>query len=270
MSTYLDKSAKAVIKVYKAAVGCRHVLGTSVNTFDEMKKRKQLNCNRVASFTLQLAGCLAVGKLIGHRKKGKGKTTVDKAMYGRKLLKNCSVHFVNKRYKDLPKKYKVAGAVYIYDSNAAVSAGGGYICSCNGGGGYNKLKRRYTKFEGGIKRKNKGYSFRKKILVVILPKDVGETKKAKTAKKDKATKPTGKKGKKVIKTVEHKGKYKVVCKEGMRVRASYSTHSKILGLIGYGKTIVATKKHGNWIYAPGLKGWICVKSAENTYLKALK
>lgn len=167
--SYLDKAGKAAVKVFKAAVGCKHVNGTKATTFEKMKKMKQLSCNRTVSITLQLAGCLAKGKVIGHRKRGSGKTTVDKAMKGRKLLKHCSVHYVNKLYKDLPAKYKVRGACYIYDSNAAVSAGKGWMWSCNGGRGYNKKTGRYYKYKNGILSKGKGYSFTHKILVVILP-----------------------------------------------------------------------------------------------------
>lgn len=167
----LEKAAKNVEKVYKAAIGCRQSANKKVNSFDTMKKYKQVNCNKAASIVLQFAGCLKEGEIIGHKKRtnGKGKNTIDKSMYGRDKLKNCKIWFVNKKYKDLPAKYKVAGAVYIYDSNAAVNAGNGYICSCNAGAGYNKILRRYTKYEGGIKRKNKGYNFDHNILVVILP-----------------------------------------------------------------------------------------------------
>lgn len=71
-----------------------------------------------------------------------------------------------------------------------------------------------------------------------------------------------------------KTKYKVIEKDGMNVRKSYTTDSEIKGLAEYGKTYVATKTHKNsdgttWVYFSGKKGWVCYKGKKKTYLKKM-
>ena len=81
-------------------------------------------------------------------------------------------------------------------------------------------------------------------------------------------KPTPKpEPKKKTKTVEHKATYKVLPKIGVNVRKSYSTKSARVGGVGCGKTVACTKKHGNWIYVPKQKGWMCIKSGKTTLMK---
>lgn len=165
--------AEEAEKVYKAAIGCKHVNGTKATTFEKMKQMKELSCNRIVSIVLQEAGYLAKGKVIGHTKASKNKDTIAKALKNGNLLKDCDIIWVNKKYANLPDKYKVPGAVYIYNSNAAISAGNGYIWSCNASGGYDKKKQEYVKYKNGILSK-KGYSFDSPVLVVIMAKDKGK------------------------------------------------------------------------------------------------
>lgn len=60
--------------------------------------------------------------------------------------------------------------------------------------------------------------------------------------------------------------YKVVCKDGMIVRNKPSTKGKKIGTLAYGKKFTSSKKDGNWAYYDKLKGWVCIKSAEEKYL----
>lgn len=57
----------------------------------------------------------------------------------------------------------------------------------------------------------------------------------------------------------------------MNVRNGYSTNgTSIIRTIGKGSKIKSSKKKGNWIYVPGLKGWVCIKKAKKTFLKKVK
>lgn len=68
----------------------------------------------------------------------------------------------------------------------------------------------------------------------------------------------------------YKAKYKVLPKSGLRVRDGYSTDgTKVLDVIKRGTVVECTKKKGHWIYVPKYKGWMCVKDANNTYLKKI-
>ena len=66
-------------------------------------------------------------------------------------------------------------------------------------------------------------------------------------------------------------KYKVVQKSGMNIRQKPSTSGKIIGVMPYGKSFVATDKKASgdkeWVYASGYKGWVCRKQGNKTYLK---
>lgn len=73
--------------------------------------------------------------------------------------------------------------------------------------------------------------------------------------------------KKTVKTVEHKATYEVIAKNGSNVRARATKFSSRVGGVAKGKTVKSSKKHGNWIFVPDLKGWICIKSGDNIYLK---
>lgn len=73
-----------------------------------------------------------------------------------------------------------------------------------------------------------------------------------------------------VKTEKIDCKYKVLPSDGMNVRKSYTKNSKRVGGLVHGATFRATMKHGNWVYAPEMKGWVCIKGSKETYLKKVK
>lgn len=127
-----------------------------------LKKYKALSCNRMVSIVLQEAGLLPKGALINHTKKRSGKKTISDAVTGVEKLRHCTVHWVNKRFEELPEKWQRAGVVYIQDSNACISAGGGKIWSCNKSKGHRYAGK-------GEYLRTGGYPFTSRILVVIVP-----------------------------------------------------------------------------------------------------
>lgn len=127
-----------------------------------LRKYKALSCNRMVSITLQEAGCLPKGVILAHTPKQAGKKSIADAVKNSAKLKHCKVYWVNKKYADLPDKWKKAGIVYIQNSNACISAGNGKIWSCNGAKGH-----RYT--GRGDYLKTDGYPFTSRILVVVVP-----------------------------------------------------------------------------------------------------
>lgn len=60
--------------------------------------------------------------------------------------------------------------------------------------------------------------------------------------------------------------YKVTTKLGSNIRAGAGTNYKIIGSLTHGKTFKSEKQSGNWAYSSQLKGWVCIKSGNNTYL----
>lgn len=107
------------------------------------------------------------------------------------------------------------------------------------------------------------------VYCIIRPKYPGTPK---TTSKKETTKATTKKTatkKEPVKTAAHKVKYKVVPREGMNVRESWSTSSKKVNVIACGSTFTSSKKHGNWVYAPKFNGWVCIKGKKGTYLKKI-
>ena len=60
--------------------------------------------------------------------------------------------------------------------------------------------------------------------------------------------------------------YKVTTKLGSNIRAGAGTNYKIIGSLTQGKTFKSEKQSGNWAYSSQLKGWVCIKSGNSTYL----
>lgn len=87
----------------------------------------------------------------------------------------------------------------------------------------------------------------------------GEKKPAKTTSNKKDTGP---------KKID--AKYRVIEKDGMMVRKGPGTNFKAIGTVGVGKSFKATKKDGDWVYSPSLKGWVCIKKGQKVYLKIAK
>ncbi|MCD7856589.1 MAG: hypothetical protein LUG55_02085 [Clostridiales bacterium] len=167
-ATPLSLAANNVADVYGCAIGCKHVSGSY--TWATAMSKKQVNCAIVASRVAYLAGLTGKDKLISHTTAVKSnittqKGTISKAMsgYSNLDLTKCSVKWVGKTYANLAAKYKVPGAIYVYDSNIAVCGGDGVIYSCNNGS---------NQLSNGVYVKNamtSGYCFTSPVLVVILP-----------------------------------------------------------------------------------------------------
>ena len=129
------------------------------------KKYRGIGCGHAVSIYLQRKGCLKTGELISHTKRtGKLKNTKSKAIVNHKKLSNCTFHYVNQKFAKLPREYKKAGIVYVYDSDIAVYQGNNIIYSCNNDGiqSWKKVKHTYG-----------SYQFTHKILWVIIPPDIG-------------------------------------------------------------------------------------------------
>lgn len=163
---YLEKAATAAKEIYPLAKGKKHGSGVQkrVRNLEQFKAQKELNCHLMVSLVLQEANLLPKGCVITHTPKGGSKRKITDAVKGTEKLRHCKVYWVNKHYKDLPEKWKKAGVVYIQDSNACISAGGGKIWSCN------KSKGKWYKVKGDYLRSG-GYPFTSKILCVIVPEE---------------------------------------------------------------------------------------------------
>lgn len=61
--------------------------------------------------------------------------------------------------------------------------------------------------------------------------------------------------------------FKVATKIGSNIRSGPGTNYKKIGGLTYGKTFVATKRSGDWVYGPSFNGWVCVRSGSSVYLK---
>lgn len=159
-----ERVAEAAKKVYPLCVGKVHSGANVGKVVDlaSLKQYKALSCNRMVSITLQEAGLLPKGCIVAHTAKRAGKKSITDAVTGTAKLKHCKVYWVDKKYADLPEKWKRAGVVYIQDSNACISAGNGKIWSCNKSKGY-----RYT--GKGDYLRTDGYPFTSRILAVIVP-----------------------------------------------------------------------------------------------------
>ena len=175
---YLAAAATAADVVYAKVVDlhCKHKAG--IKTYAQMVKRRGVSCASSASIAYQLAGILPRGKKVNHRKAVGGsdahilkkKPTIKKAMSGYANLPKdkVEVHYVGRKYADLPVRYRKKGIMYIQDSNVCVCAGGGAIYSCNNSKGYQvDAHGRYVR-----DKVTRGYPFKSPILVVIVPRTV--------------------------------------------------------------------------------------------------
>ena len=164
--SYRERAAKAAAKIYPMAKGKKHGSGVQkrVRNLEEFKAQEELNCHLLVSLVLQEADLLPKGCVITHTPKGGSKRKITDAVLGTNKLRHCKVYWVNKRYKDLPEKWKKAGVVYIQDSNACISAGGGWVWTCN------KRVGEWYRVNGDY-RKDHGYVKTSKILCVIVPEE---------------------------------------------------------------------------------------------------
>ena len=149
-------------------VGAKHEGGAK--SLDEIKKKKKTTCATSVSAVLQESKMMAKGKLISHTKAVgsskavKKKNTKGKAISGLGNLKEgtYAIHKVGKSWKNVPKKYKVPGAVVVYDSNIAIYMGD-YFYSANNGGS----QKKHGKYVN-VKAKS-GYCYNSPVLYIIIP-----------------------------------------------------------------------------------------------------
>lgn len=177
---YLKRTGDSAEKVFKKVVEikCKH---SPIASWDEMVKTRSISCSSSGSVALQLAGCLDVGKKIGHvSTKDVSYSSIkkiDDAMYGRNLLKHCRVIWTNCKYKDLPHWLRQRGVVYIQWSNCCTSAGDGWVWSTNEEGGYHRQSdgsMRYdqykeTKNRSGVLSNGGHYPWGGQIFCCIVP-----------------------------------------------------------------------------------------------------
>ena len=140
----------------------------SYKKWKKHKKDYDVACSVAVSYYLQAIGCLADGKCFSHTTSSKSKkNTKAKAMYGYKNLKNGKLSpYIGKKVADLPKKYKVEGAVFVYDSDIGV---------------YTKLNKKWCVLscnKSGLQTKSKvvhrsgSYQYTQKVLYVFIPNEV--------------------------------------------------------------------------------------------------
>lgn len=103
------------------------------------------------------------------------------------------------------------------------------------------------------------------IYAIYRPKNQPKAKKAEPEKKKKSTPAKKDSGPKKI-----DARYRVVERDGMMVRRGPGTNFRAVGTVGHGKSFNCTRKDGDWVYSPTLKGWVCVKKNGTTYLKKVK
>lgn len=151
-------------------VGAKHQSGA--HSLAEIKSKKKTTCATAVSATLQEAGVLSKGKILSHTsavgssQAVKKKNSKSKAISGYGNLKDGTFkcYKIGKSWKNVPNKYKKAGAVAVYDSNIAIYKGDGVFYTANNGGSQKDSKGRYKKVTA-----RSGYCFSSPVLYLILP-----------------------------------------------------------------------------------------------------
>ena len=183
---YLKEAAHWVDIVYKKIYDsqCKHEK-PAASTFEEISKKKKINCVSSASITYQQAGLLDKGKKVGHTK-AIGKSLDKKNYYDNSNLKKslllsfttphnlkkgtCDFVKVMKHYSGMPDWLKQKGILYVQDSNICVSAGKGQIYSCNATG------KTYGKGHVNVLKTNtKEYALSSLILWAVVPRSKGKS-----------------------------------------------------------------------------------------------
>ena len=170
---YRTRCKAGAERVYKEIVKLKCTHKRASTSWEALQKQHTITCNSAVSLSLQQAGCLKPGKLIGHVATT-GRTlysirTPDQAMYGRSNLSHCRYVWCGCKYDELPAWLKRGGIVYIQWSNACVSAGGGWVWSCNQQGGFHQ--GHYTEYKGGVLADHGTYPFGGRIFLAIVPED---------------------------------------------------------------------------------------------------
>lgn len=181
---YLKATGDGAERVFKKVceIKCKH---SAISSWNEMVNKRSISCSSSGSVALQLAGCMDVGKKMGHvPTKGISPSSIKKisdAMYGIENIRNCRLVWVNCYEKDLPYWLKQRGVVYIQWSNCCTSAGmidgKHWIWSTNEEGGYHRQSdgsMRYDQYKessnrSGVLSCGGHYPWGGKIYVCILP-----------------------------------------------------------------------------------------------------
>ena len=181
---YRKSVGDAAERVFKEVckIKCQH---SPIASWDEMVKKRSITCSSSGSVSLQLGGCMDPGKKMGHTLvKGTGIKpssikSIKDAMYGAENVRHCRLIWVDCYYRDLPFWLKKRGVIYIQWSNCCVSAGNGWVWSCNEEGGYHRQKdgsMRYdqykeTKDRSGVLSNGGHYPWCGRIYVCIVPEE---------------------------------------------------------------------------------------------------
>lgn len=85
--------------------------------------------------------------------------------------------------------------------------------------------------------------------------------------KKKSSEQTKKVPEHVEKTVKIDARLRIVSKIGMNIRKAPNISAKRLGGVGYGKTVKASRKRGDWYFIKygRISGWICSRRAGQVY-----
>ena len=160
-----EKAKMVYAEVIK--LGCKHTGGAK--TFEQMKAKKITTCETSVSVSLQLAGVLKKGTIVGHTKKvgssaaKKKKNKISKAIRGTKNLipGTYKIVKIGKVYKKMPAKYKKPGNVLVYDSNIAIIRDANSVYSTNNGAS----QKKNGKYINDIAKS--GYNFTSPVLYCI-------------------------------------------------------------------------------------------------------
>ena len=149
-------------------LGCRHQGGAK--TLAQIKSKKVTTCETSVSVTLQEAGVLKKGTIVGHTKgigssvAVKRKNTIAKAIDGYENLipGTYKIVKIGKIFKKMPAKYKKPGNVLVYDSNIAIIRDAKSVYSTNN----SASQKKNGKYVNDVAKS--GYNFNSPILYAIL------------------------------------------------------------------------------------------------------
>jgi len=149
-------------------LGCQHKGGAK--TLNQIKSKRITTCETSVSVSLQEAGVLKKGTLVGHTKRMgssvglKKKNTIEKAIRGYKNLVPGTYKIVKigKIYKNMPAKYKKPGNVLVYDSNIAIIRDANSMYSTNN----SASQKKNGKYTNDITKS--GYNYTSPVLYVIV------------------------------------------------------------------------------------------------------
>lgn len=168
-------------KVFRKIYDNELLHGKTVKKYADIARGKEISCTGSSSITLQQAGVISVGKIVGHTKAcGQDiikyynhpdiHVAIKKAITNREhLLKGqCDIVRVMKPFTHCDEWLRQKGVAYVQDSNMCVSAGSDMVWSCNSTG------KRYGK-HGVDPLRRSGYAKNSPILFAIVPRTNGKS-----------------------------------------------------------------------------------------------